>query len=118
MPSFALTILSCPGPLAEQNPEMMASCLSSPMLHTLKVEILPKEQKGWAQPELENAARVTPSLCSQWHSWLTLLSPLPRLPYAYHWLLYAVLGTALERTFWGSDASLFVHRQRDFRQVT
>lgn len=41
LPSFALTILSCPRPLAEQNPEMMASCLSSLLFHTPTSEILP-----------------------------------------------------------------------------
>lgn len=46
LPSFALTILSCPRPLAEQNPEMMASCLSSLLFYTPKSEILPGEQTG------------------------------------------------------------------------
>lgn len=45
MPSFALTILSCPRPLAEQNPEILASRLSSLLLHTLELEVLAGAQR-------------------------------------------------------------------------
>lgn len=111
MPNLALTILSCPRPLAEQNPKIMASCLSSLPLHTPKVEILPGEQRGLAQAELKDVARVTPSVCSLMCCWLSLLGP---LSCALLQRASGVLGTGLE----GDILGFFVHRHHDLRQVT